>query len=300
MTVPIPGADPHPKEPDLPTPARACDCHAHIFGPSDRFPYAEGRGYTPPDAPIDNYLSMLDVLGMERGVCVQGNAHGYDNRAILHAVGRHPERLRAVGITDVRVGPETLRRWHETGMRGLRFHLFHPDHRPGYVRGVGLEVLEAFRATMIDLGWHMEVWCDWRQFEELVPIFKDIPRDLPIVVDHMLNVDAASGPDQPSFQTLLRLLGEGLCWVKVSGAHRVSERFPDYPHARPLHEALVRTNPERLVWGTDWPHPQMAAEKMPNDGHLLDLFNTWTADETTRHKILVENPQRLYDFPKSG
>jgi 2-pyrone-4,6-dicarboxylate lactonase len=296
MTTPIPGPDPHPKRPDLPTPIHACDCHAHIFGPSDRFPYAEGRGYTPPDAPVGNYLSMLDALGIERGVCVQGNAHGYDNRAILDAVGRHPKRLRAVGITDLRATPETLRRWHDTGMRGLRFHLFHPDHRPDYVRGVGLDVFEVFRATMIELGWHMQVWCDWRQFDELVPIFKDIARDLPIVVDHMLNVDAAPGPGQPAFETLLRLLGEGLCWVKVSGAYRVSQAFPDYPDARPLHEALVRTNPERLVWGTDWPHPQMAADKMPNDGHLLDLFNAWTPDAATRHRILVENPQHLYGF----
>lgn len=296
MTVPIPGPDPHPKTPDLATPPHACDCHAHIFGPADRFPYTEGRGYTPPDAPLEKYLAMLDALGLERGVCVQGNAHGFDNRAILDAVGRCPDRLRAVGITDLRIGPEALRAWHDIGMRGLRFHLYHPDHRPDYVRGVGLDVFEAFRSTMIDLGWHMQVWADWRQLSELVGIFRDIARDMPIVVDHMLNVDASLGPEHPSFQALLRLLGEGHCWVKLSGAYRVSKRYPDYPDARPLHEALVRTNPEQLVWGTDWPHPQMPADKMPNDGHLLDLFNAWTPDEAARRRILVDNPARLYQF----
>lgn len=296
MTVPVPGPDPNPKKPDLPTPAHACDCHAHIFGPSDRFPYTEGRGYTPPDAPVESYLEMLARLGIERGVCVQGNAHGFDNRAILDAAARYPDRLRAVGITDLRVEPGELRRWHEIGMRGLRFHLFHPDHRPAYVRGVGLEVFESFRATMIDLGWHMQIWCDWRQLPELAHIIEEVADDMPVVIDHMLNIDAALGPDHLCFETLLRLLREGSCWVKVSGAYRVSDAYPDYPDARPLHEALIATNPEQLVWGSDWPHPQVPAEKMPNDGHLLDLFNAWTPDEEIRQQILVDNPARLYGF----
>jgi 2-pyrone-4,6-dicarboxylate lactonase len=296
MTVPIAGPDPAPKTPDLPTPAGACDCHAHLFGPKERFPYAEGRGYTPPDAPLEHYLAMLDALGIERGVCVQGNAHGYDNRAILEAVARTPQRLRAVGITDLRAGPDELQRWHAAGMRGLRFHLFHPDHRPGYVRGVGLDVFEALRPTMVDLGWHMQVWCDWRALPDLAGTLKGIARDMPVVIDHMLSIDAALGPDHPSFVTLRRLLGEGACWVKVSGAYRCSEACPDYADARLLHEALVATNPARLVWGTDWPHPQVPAEMMPNDGHLLDLFNAWTPDAGIRRRILVDNPARLYGF----
>ena len=296
MTVPVPGPDPDPKKPDLPTPAHACDCHAHIFGPSDRFPYTEGRGYTPPDAPVESYLEMLATLGIQRGVCVQGNAHGFDNRAILDAVARYPDRLRAVGITDLRVEPRELRRWHEIGMRGLRFHLFHPDHRPAYARGVGLDVFETFRGTMIDLGWHMQIWCDWRQLPELAHIIEEVADDMPVVIDHMLNIDAALGPDHLCFETLLRLLREDSCWVKVSGAYRVSDAYPDYPDARPLHEALIATNPEQLVWGSDWPHPQVPAEKMPNDGHLLDLFNAWTPDGEIRQQILVDNPARLYGF----
>jgi predicted TIM-barrel fold metal-dependent hydrolase len=110
----------------------------------------------------------------------------------------------------------------------------------------------------------------------------------------MLNIDAAAGADHPSFMALLALLADGVCWVKLSGAYRVSSCYPDYPDAQAFHAALVRANPERLVWGSDWPHPQVEAEKMPNDGHLLDLFNAWTPDPATRALILVSNPARLY------
>lgn len=286
-----------PRPPATPSPAGAVDCHAHIFGPSDHYPYTPGRGYTPPDAPIDKYLEMLDGLGFARGVCVQGNAHGFDNRAILNAVGRAPDRLRAVGICDRATRPDDLKAWHAIGMRGLRFHLYHPDHKPTYVRGVGLDVFEDFRPTLTSLGWHMQCWVDWRQIEALSPILRGVAADLPIVIDHMLNIDAQLGVGHPSFRTLVRLLEDGVVWVKLSGAYRVSKTYPDYPDARPLHEALVAANPERLVWGTDWPHPQMTPETMPDDGHLLDLFNAWTPDATTRQRILVENPCRLYDFP---
>ena len=294
MTVPIAGPKSPPKQPDLPTPPGACDCHAHIFGPSARFPYTEGRGYTPPDAPVEAYLSLLDRLGMTRGVCVQGNAHGYDNRAILNAAERYPDRLRAVGITDAQVPAATLRDWHRSGMRGLRFHLFHPDHRPGYRRGVGLDALEHFSPVMRALGWHAQFWLDWRTLADLEPTLRRVASGMPVVVDHMLSIEAAAGVSHPGFQALLRLLGEGVCSVKLSGAYRVSNDYPDYPDARQFHDALVRTNPDRLVWGTDWPHPQIDAAVMPDDGHLLDLFNAWTPNEAVRRRILVDNPARLY------
>jgi 2-pyrone-4,6-dicarboxylate lactonase len=286
-----------PRRPREPVVAGAIDCHAHIFGPSDRFPYAAGRAYTPPDAPVTKYLAMLDAVGFARGVCVQGNAHGFDNRAILDALAVAPDRLRAVGITDLSAGPDDLRAWHALGMRGLRFHIFHPDHRPAYVRGVGMDVFEAFRPTMLSMGWHMQVWCDWRQLGDLETTFSRLGRELPVVIDHMANVDATQGPEHPSFQALLRLLGSGHIWVKLSGAYRASEQYPDYPDARVLHQALVATNPEHLVWGSDWPHPQIEANRMPDDGHLVDLLMDWTPAALVR-RILVENPERLYGFPR--
>lgn len=299
LDVPIAGPVLNTTKPKVPPPRGACDCHAHIFGPSDRFPYTEGRGYTPPDAPLELYLKMLDAIGCDRGVCVQGNAHGYDNRVILDAVERAPDRLRGICITDTRVDAHDLRRWHKSGVRGLRFHMHKHGDRPGYVRGVGLDVFEVFKPVMRELGWNAQIWCDWRVLPALADTFRKIAKDVPVVIDHMLHTDATLGVGERSFQTLLALLGEGACWVKVSGAYRVSKQYPDYPDARPLHEALLRANPEQIVWGTDWPHPLVDAAMMPDDGKLIDLFMEWTPDAALRKTILVTNPERLYGFPKA-
>jgi predicted TIM-barrel fold metal-dependent hydrolase len=289
----IAGPVPNPKRPDVLPPAGAWDTHAHIFGPADRFPFAQGRGYTPPEAPVARYVALLDHLGLTRGLVVQGNAHGYDNAVVLDALARHPERLRGVAITDTRIAPDTLREWHRVGMRGLRFHLFSAAGRPGYIRGVGLDVFETFRPVMRDRGMVMQVWCDWRLMAEVAPTLRDISAELPVVVDHMLNIPAARGVEDPNFQALLRLLGEGHAHVKLSAPYRLSDRFSDYDDARAFHEALLRANPERLVWGTDWPHPSIDAAVMPDDGHLLDLFMQWTPMDD-RRRILVETPDRLF------
>lgn len=290
----IAGPVARPSAPRERPPLNAWDAHAHIFGPSDKFPYTAGRGYTPPDAPIEHYIALLDHLGFTRGVLVQGNAHGFDNRVLLDALARCPQRLRGVAITDTRIQPSTLRAWHRLGMRGLRFHLFSEAGRPGYVRGVGLDVFEVFRAAMRELGWVMQVFCDWRLMEELAPTFRDIAREMPVIVDHMLHIPAAQGVQDKNFQALLRLLGEGHVHVKLSAPYRLSDRFPDYPDARPFHEALLRANPQRLMWGTDWPHPSIPGEVMPDDGHLFDLFCQWTPDKQIRRGILVETPARLF------
>jgi predicted TIM-barrel fold metal-dependent hydrolase len=273
-------------------PPGAWDAHAHVFGPADKFPYTPGRGYTPPDAPVEKFIALLDHNGCERGLVVQGNAHGYDNRVVLDAIARYPQRLRGVAITDTRVTPETLRDWHKLGMRGLRFHLM--AQKPGYVRGVGLDVFEVFRKTMIELGWVMQVFCDWQLMADMTRTLRAIARDLPVIVDHYSMIDATRGVNEPNFQALLKLAGEGTAYVKVSAPYRISKRYPAYPDARPFHEALVRANPDRLMWGTDWPHPSIPADVMPDDGHLLDLFFDWTPDKAVRRKILVETPGRLF------
>jgi predicted TIM-barrel fold metal-dependent hydrolase len=291
----IAGPVAQPKRPATPLPAGAWDSHAHIFGPPDRFPFTAGRGYTPPSAPVENYIALLDQLGFARGLIVQGNAHGYDNRVVLDALERHPHRFRGVGITDTRIPPETLRDWHRLGMRGLRFHLFSTAGKPGYIRGVGLDVFETFRATMRDLGWVMQVFCDWRLLPDVAPRLQAVSIEMPVIIDHMLNIPAERGVNDAAFQTLLRLVGDGHAYVKLSGAYRLSDQFPDYPDARPFHDALLRANPERLVWGTDWPHPSIDATVMPDDGHLVDLFMDWTPDAQMRQRILVETPARLFD-----
>ncbi|HZP78744.1 MAG TPA: amidohydrolase family protein [Pseudolabrys sp.] len=296
MAIPptIAGPVANPKRPDTLPPPGAWDTHAHVFGPADKFPYTEGRGYTPPDAPVERYLKLLDHLGFAYGVVVQGNAHGYDNRVVLDALTRFPQRLRGVIITDARIAPQTLRDWHARGLRGLRFHLFSGAGKPGYIRGVGLDVFEHFRAVMRELGLVMQVWCDWQLMADVAATLRGIAAEMPVVVDHMLNIPAARGVNDPGFQALLRLVGDGHVHVKLSAAYRLSDNFPDYPDARPFHEALLAANPERLVWGTDWPHPSIPAKIMPDDGHLLDLFHVWTPRGDDRRRILVDTPARLF------
>ena len=279
-----------PKRPRQLPPPGAWDSHFHIFGPSDKFPYQTGRAYTPPDAPVEQLIALLDHLGFTNGLVVQGNAHVYDNRVVLDALERIPQRLRGVAITDTRIEPEVLRDWHKRGMRGLRFHLF-PE---GVRRGVGLDVFEIFRKAMADLGWVAQFFCDYRLLAPSAAAFKAISRDMPVIVDHLGMVPAECGVGDENFQALLKLVGDGHVHVKVSAVYRLSAQYPDYADARPLHDALVRANPNRLMWGTDWPHPSIAADVMPDDGHLLDLFYDWTPDEKIRRQILVDTPARLF------
>jgi 2-pyrone-4,6-dicarboxylate lactonase len=288
----IAGPVPQPKRPRRLPPPGAWDSHFHIFGPSDKFPYQPGRAYTPPDAPAERLIALLDHLGFANGLVVQGNAHVYDNRVVLDALQRFPQRLRGVAITDTRIEPGVLRDWHKRGMRGLRFHLF--PQQPNYRRGVGLDVFEVFCKAMADLGWVAQFFCDYRMLAPAAAALKDISRDMPVIVDHLGMVPADRGVNDPNFQALLKLVGDGHAHVKVSAVYRLSAQFPDYADARPLHDALIGANPRMLLWGTDWPHPSIAADVMPDDGHLLDLFYDWTPDEETRRQILVETPARLF------
>jgi predicted TIM-barrel fold metal-dependent hydrolase len=237
---------------------------------------------------------MLDTLGFARGVLVQGSAHGQDNAAMLDALAHEPARLRGVAVADAAIAPAELRRWHALGVRGLRFNHFFRDGKLHYRGGVPLDAASALAPTMRDLGWHIQLWIDVKDLPDTIPILTAL--GLPAVIDHMGRTEAARGVTAPGFQSLLRLVGAGGCWVKLSGAHRISHRPPDYPDAQAFQQALVAANPERLVWGGDWPHPRME-DAMPDVGHLLDLFQEWTPDAATRHRILVDNPARLYDFP---
>jgi predicted TIM-barrel fold metal-dependent hydrolase len=280
--------------PKVPPPPGACDTHAHVFGPSQRFPYADDRSYTPPDAPLEKYLGMLDQIGFACGVLVQGSAHGRDNSAMLDALVRCPDRLRGVAVADADVSFADLRAWDRHGVRGLRFNHFFRDGQLHYRGGVPLSAAGRLAPVMAELGWHLQLWIDVKDLPATVPVLKSL--GLPVVIDHMGRTDARAGTGTAGFKSLLRAVGEGWCWVKLSGAHRLSQKAPDYPDARPFHEALVRANPERLVWGGDWPHPRVEGE-MPDAGHLFGLFQSWTPDQAIQRRILVTNPARLYGFP---
>lgn len=280
-----------PKRPDIATPPLACDAHFHIFGPTSRFPYSPERAYTPPEAPLEKLLAMHQRLGFERGVVVQGNGHGTDCSALLDALKREPKRLRGIAIIKDATPQAELKAMADAGVRALRFH--HQVRQAGTYSSQGLASFEKLAPWMAELGLHVQFFMDARELPALSPYLKHWK--LPVVLDHFGSTKAAEGVAAHAFETLKRFLGEGRIWIKISGAYRASERFPDYEDARPLHEALMKINPDQLLWGTDWPHPRLDRD-MPDTGHLLDLFNAWTPDAAMRRKILVDNPARLYGF----
>ncbi|MFY9759723.1 MAG: amidohydrolase family protein [Xanthobacteraceae bacterium] len=206
--------------------------------------------------------------------------------------------FRTVGQIPLRAGARLYaarragRAAHCAARLSLRFHLF--PHKSEYVRGVGFDVFETFRKTMSDLGWVMQIFCDHRMLAGAAPYLREVSRQMPVIVDHLGMVPAIAGVEDTDFQALLKLVGDGHVHVKLSAVYRLSGNYPDYPAARPFHDALVRANPERLMWGTDWPHPSIAAAVMPDDGHLLDLFHDWTSDRQARRRILVDTPARLF------
>jgi predicted TIM-barrel fold metal-dependent hydrolase len=241
-------------------PPGAWDTHAHIFGPSDKFPYQPGRGYTPPDAPVERFVALLDHLGFSNGLVVQGNAHVYDNSVVLDALTRFPGRLRGVAITDARIKPEVLREWHDVGMRGLRFHLF--PQRPNYIRGVGLDVFEVFRKTMADLGWVVQFFCDHRMLAPTAPALHDISREMTVIVDHLGMVPASQGVNDPNFHALLKLVGDGHAYVKLSAVYRLSAQFSRLSGR----QAAARCARSRQSGAADVGH-RLAASVDPGRGH---------------------------------
>ncbi len=278
------------RAPKIPTPAGSCDTHFHIFGPSAKFPFAEKRAYTPPDAPVESLLKMLDALGMSYGVAVQAHPYATDNSAMLNALRHAPKRLRGTAIVEPDTGIAALRAMADTGVKSLRFH--HVPHGVGF-SPLGMSSFEKLSPLMAELGLNAQFMMDANELDKVMPYFKNWK--LPIVLDHMGNIDAKLGVNQPGVQAMCKYLAEGRIWVKVSGAYRISEKYPDYADAQAIHEALVSANPEQIIWGTDWPHPRLDKD-MPEDGHLLDLFNAWTPDASLRKKILVDNPAKLYGF----
>jgi predicted TIM-barrel fold metal-dependent hydrolase len=276
--------------PAFDVPAGACDCHAHVFGPYERFPLAQERTYTPPECSADTYLAMLDTIGFARGVLVQGSAHGTDNRAMLHALSRAPDRLRGVAVLDRAASYDDLVNMHRQGVRGLRFNRAHGANR--FKSVVDVSELSHLAPSMRRAGLHAQLWIDAHELHELEPLIR--AAKLPIVIDHFGKFVTERGLDDRSFVLLCRLLEEGLVWIKMT-AYRLSKQYPDYADVRPFHERLVSINPSQLVWGSDWPHVNMK-ENIPDAGHLATLLAQWTPVQQHLEQILVVNPAQLYGF----
>lgn len=288
--APVLAHDRMPRRPRLVLPVGSCDCHAHIMGPAERYPYGTPRSYTPPDALLTEYLGMHAIVGVDRGVLVQPSVYGTDNRNMLNAMAVAGGRLRGVGVIDASIPEAELERMHAAGVRGVRFNLLFKGGPP---------MMEAARVAerIARLGWHLQFLIDVGAHPDLDRRFADFP--VPVVIDHMGHMPAGRGTDDPGFRALLRLLDGGRCWVKLSAPYRVSGGGPPYADVVPIARALVERRPDRIVWGTDWPHPAIAGP-MPNDGALVDLLADWVPDDTVRRCILVDNPAVLYDFPERG
>jgi len=281
----IPAPDPNPITPSYVPPPGACDSHCHIFGPGDRFPYAPGRRYTPPDAPREKLRALHAHLGFSRAVLVQASCHGTDNRAMLDAIAFSQGTWRGVAMVAPEVSDAELEALHAGGVRGVRFN---------FVRHLGgapdLQVVTRLAGRIAAFGWHLVLHLD----AEDILTYRDFLDGLtiPFVIDHMGRVKAGEGLAQGPFRMLLELMKSPLAWIKISGPERVSSTGAPFHDAIPFAAALIGAAPDRVLWGTDWPHPNV--RQMPNDGHLVNLFAMACGDEAVRRTLLVDNPTRLY------
>jgi len=267
-------------------PPNACDCHAHIFGPATRFGLAESRSYTPPDASREEYLAMLATLGIKRMVIVQPSVYGFDNDCTTEAVEAFgTSRARSIVMIQPDTANAELRRLHDTGARGVRFITVSPG-------GGSLDQLRDVATRIAPFGWHIQMYVPAQTWHDLAPMVKELP--VPIVMDHMAGIMANQGDSELGYSAVLRLLDTGRCWVKLSGYRSSVEGHP-YADVAPLARRLASHVPDHCVWGTDWPHPHLQGH-MPDDGALLDLLAAWVPDIAARHRILTDNPARLYGF----
>lgn len=285
----IPGPHPDPHAPARWTPpADATDAHCHIFGPGDRFPYSPDRSYTPPDSGIDAFEALQERLGLSRAVFVQASCHGTDNAAMLDALRRGNGRYAGVAMIDESFGEADIAELHDAGVRGTRFNFV--AHLGGAPE---LDVFWRIVERVQPFGWHIVMHFDAHDLTAYASLLDRMP--CRYVIDHMARVPTADGIDQGPFHTLLELMKDERAWVKISGAERLTAGgAPPYDDVVPYARALVEAAPGRVLWGTDWPHPNV--RHMPDDGDLVDLLVDLIPDETVRHRVLVSNPEVLYDF----
>ncbi|WP_238314006.1 amidohydrolase family protein [Methylobacterium crusticola] len=272
--------------PTFTVPPDATDCHHHVY--DARFPPAPAATLRPPDAGADDYRQLQRRLGLTRNVVVQPSTYGTDNRLLVETVKGFGSGARGVAMLDASVAPAELRRLHEAGIRGVRFG----TRLPG---GAPMDDLEPVARKVAELGWHIQLVSDGETIVALRDALERLP--VPVVFDHMGHVPEPAGPDHPSFRVIAGLIERRGAWVKLTGAYLLSKSGPPrYADRGRLARAYVGLAPERLVWGSDWPHPTAPADGKPDDAVLLDLLAEWAPDPELRARILVANPARLYGF----
>ena len=283
--------DPEIRSPKIAFPSGAVDCHAHVCGPANQFPYAQERIYTPPDATLTQYETLLTMLGIDRAVLVQPSVYGTDNRAMLAALSSNPDKFRGVAVIDSQITDAELEAMHQAGVRGVRCNVVDVVDKSA---GLPITQLTAIAKRIQALGWHLELLAHVNEYPDLVNTFADFPVDL--VFGHFGYSHAKHGVHDKGFQGLLELLRNHKAWVKMTGPYRICDGDFPYIDMRPFNDEVIKANSKRLIWGSDWPHV-MVKKQMPHDADLCDLLGSWVTDQSIRKAILSDNPCMLYDFP---
>lgn len=278
-----------PKKPDFAVPEGAVDAHCHVFGPAAIFPYHPKRKYTPCDAPKEKLFALRDYLGFSKNVIVQASCHGSDNAALVDALKAAGDLARGVAVLSPDVTDGELQEMDAAGVRGVRFNFV-----KRLVDSTPREVFVTLAKRVKDLGWSIIVYFESPDLEDLRPFLEDLAKDQIVVIDHMGRPDISLGSDSVEFDAFKRLLRENSnIWTKVSCPERLTQQAPDYSDVVPFAKALVEEFPDRVLWGTDWPHPNMKSH-VPDDGALVDVIPQIAETEELQRKLLIDNPNRLY------
>ena len=273
------------RKPTFKLPPGATDAHCHVFGPGNVFPYSPTRKYTPEDAPKEMLRALHDYLGIDRAVIVQASCHGLDNTAMLDCIASDPKRYRGVAIVNDTFTDKDFQKLHDGGVRGVRFN---------FVKHLGgapdMTVFDRVIDRVKDRGWHVVLHLDAKDIDELSAIIRKLP--MTFVIDHMGRVPGVDGVEQAPLKTLLELAKLEKCWIKVTGSERID--FPPYDKAVPIARKILETIPDRVLWGTDFPHPNSTHEA--DEGELVDLVPHIAVSADLQRKLLVDNPAKLYEF----
>jgi len=279
--------DPNPSKPAFKPPAGAVDAHCHVFGPEDKFPYAPERKYTPCDAPKRKLFALRDYLGFDKNVIVQASCHSKDNRAMVDALESSSNRAKGVAFVGEEVTDDELKAMDRAGVRGVRFNFLRRlvDITPR-------DVLTRIAARVAPLGWHIVVYFEMPDLPDFEDFFTSLPTT--VVVDHMGTPTVAKGVDDPENLRFIRMLEKrSNIWSKVTCPERMTLAGPPYDDVVPFGRKLVELFPDRVLWGTDWPHPNMK-KVAPDDGVLVDYIPKIAASAAEQQALLVDNPMRLY------
>ena len=279
---------PNPSKPKFKVPSGAVDAHCHVFGPAAKFPFASTRKYTPCDASKEQLFELRDFLGFERSVIVQATCHGNNNDALEDALIYSNSMARGIASVGQDIDHKTLKRLDRAGVRGVRFNFV-----KRLVDSTPKDVFEKISGMIADYGWHIVVYVEAQDLAELVPFLSSLPTI--VVFDHMARPDVTKGIGSKDFSLFLKLMENEKFWCKTTCPERLSKNGPDtsYSDVVPFMEMLVKNFSNRVLWGTDWPHPNMKSH-MPDDGKLVDIIELFATDMATQQKLLVDNPMRLY------